>query len=91
VTTFGVLARLHGRGAALRFGLVVTVAAMLAGWTVDALGVPARPFLDGAKHPSGTWLAWLSLVLLAALTVASLVRQGPRGALRQILEPIHAH
>ena len=93
VTTFGVLARLHGRRTALAFGGSVTVLAMLAGWIVDGIGVPAAPVLDAhagvATH--GTVLAWICAGVLMALTVASLFRQGPRGALRQILEPIHGH
>lgn len=93
VTTFGVLARLHGRRTAILFGLTVTSLAIVSGWAVDALGVPATPFLDAYSdaEPHYSWLSWLSVIGLAVLTVASLVRQGPRGALRQILRPIHAH
>lgn len=93
VTTFGVLARLHGCRTAALFGVTVTVLAVLAGWTVDALGVRAEDVLEGHApvHTHGSWIAWLSVGGLAILTIASLVRQGPRGALRQILEPIHTH
>lgn len=92
ITTFGVLARLHGRRLALLFGCAVTVLAIVAGWTVDALGVAAVPLLDAsdAAHGHG-WFEWLCVVALAALVVASLFRQGPRGALRQVFEPIHTH
>lgn len=93
VTTFGVLARLHGRRMAFVFGITVTALAVLAGWIVDGLGISAAPVLEA--HASvdhhGAWLGWLSVVGLSLLVVASLVRQGPRGALRQILEPIHQH
>lgn len=93
VTTFGVLARLHGRQTALRFGVSVAALAVLAGWTVDALGILGAPILDAhaAAEAHGSWFAWICVAVLVALTVASLFRQGPRGALRQILEPIHAH
>ncbi|MDD9938312.1 MAG: permease [Myxococcales bacterium] len=91
VTTFGVLARLHGRRTALLFGLAVTALAVVAGWSVDALGISAAPILDahaeGAAH--GSLLGLGCALGLLALAVASLFRQGPRGALRQILEPIH--
>jgi uncharacterized membrane protein YraQ (UPF0718 family) len=93
VTTFGVLARLHGRRTAVRFGIAVTALAVLVGWGIDALGVTAAPVLEA--HPNveahGSWFAWLCVAALAALSGASLFRQGPRGALGQILEPIHMH
>ena len=92
VTTFGVLARLHGRRTALRFGAAVTGLAIACGWAVDALGVSAAPVLEahtGAEAHASVF-AWLCVAGLIALTVASLFRQGPRGALRQILAPIHA-
>ena len=93
VTTFGVLARLHGRRIALLFGVTVTVLAVLAGWIVDLIGIPAAPILEShsALDSHGSWWAYLAVGGLAALVVASLLRQGPRGALRQILEPIHVH
>ncbi|MEM6370251.1 MAG: permease [Myxococcota bacterium] len=93
VTTFAVLARLHGRRMALRFGLAVTILAMLAGWTIDALAVPAIPLLDTRVAPisDGHWIRWLAVAGLAVLSIASLLRQGPRGVIRQIIEPIHAH
>ncbi|TPV92353.1 MAG: hypothetical protein B7733_26160 [Myxococcales bacterium FL481] len=91
VTTFGVLTRLHGRRAAATFGITVTAMAVLAGWSIDALGVAAMPVLDArtSGHSHGSWFAWGCVVALAGLTIASLVRQGPRGALQQIFEPIH--
>lgn len=87
VTTFGVLSALHGRAMALRFGLVVVGLAMAAGWAVDALQVSV-PVLDGAhtSHTEGT-VAWLALLAVTGLTVASLFRQGPRGVLGQIVAP----
>lgn len=93
VTTFGVLARLHGRRTAFAFGVSVTVLAVLAGWAVDGLGISAAPVLDARAESDvgGSWFAGLCAAGLAVLSVVSLVRQGPRGALRQILQPIHAH
>jgi len=93
VTTFGVLARLHGRRTAVRFGVLVTALAILVGWGIDALRVTAAPVLEAHANVEahGSWFSWLCVAGLVALTVRSLFRQGPRGALRQILEPIHAH
>ena len=57
VTTFGVLAKLHGRRVALLFGVAVTVLAVLAGWTIDLVGVQAAPILESHQaleaHGSG--------------------------------------
>ena len=93
VTTFGVLARLHGRRMAFVFGITVTVLAIVAGWTVDLLGVSAAPVLEAHTNVDthGSWLGLISVLGLGLLVVASLVRQGPRGALNQILDPIHVH
>lgn len=91
VTTFGVLSALHGRRMALRFGLAVVVLAIVAGWTVDAVGVsvPANVGAGAGEHWS--LASWASLVGLALLTLASLRRQGPRGLLGQIVAPFQGH
>lgn len=93
ITTFGVLARLHGRRTALLFGISVTGFAILAGWTIDGLGISGVPVLEAyAEHEvHHAWFAWICAGGLGVLTIASLFRQGPRGALSQILQPIHAH
>ena len=93
VTTFGVLARLHGRRVALLFGVSVTALAVIAGWTIDLIGVSAVPVLEGhaAVDAHGSWFSVTAVVVLSVLVVASLVRQGPRGAIQQILDPIHVH
>jgi len=93
VTTFGVLARLHGRRVAVMFGVSVTALAVAAGWMIDVIGVSATPILEG--HASidshGSLLSIVAVVALILLVVASLFRQGPRGAIKQILDPIHVH
>ena len=93
VTTFGVLARLHGRRVALLFGVSVTALAVIAGWTIGLIGVSAVPVLEGhaAVDAHGSWFSVTAVVVLSVLVVASLVRQGPRGAIQQILDPIHVH
>jgi len=93
VTTFGVLTRLHSRRIAILFGLAVSMLAIIAGWGVDVLGVEAAPVLDAHAYVDnhGSWINWVCVYVLSLLVVASLFRQGPRGALRQIMEPIHTH
>jgi len=93
LTTFGVFARLHGARAALGFGLAVSALAIAAGWAVDTIGLSSAPALERHLDEGlqGTWFAWVCAAALASLSLASLYRQGPRGAMRQILEPIHTH
>lgn len=91
VTTFAVLAKLHGRRTAILFGVAVSVLAMIAGWAVDAIDISAAPVLEAHAYAEdhASWIRWASLGGLIALSVASLFRQGTRGVLRQILRPIH--
>ncbi len=92
LTTFGVLARLHGRFKAILFGVSVVGFAVLAGWAVDLMGIAAKPILQAHGHSfHGPWLAWFCLICLMTLGLSSLFRQGPRGIVGQILEPIHTH
>ena len=93
ITTFGVLAALHGRGVALRFGVSLTVAAMAIGWGVDLFGiaVPEMPH-PGEVHSHGlAGVGVTSALVLLVLASASLWRQGARGVVNQVLNPIHAH
>ena len=87
-TTFGVLAKLHGRATAVRWVAGVVALSIAVGWAVDALPVALPSIGHGGAH--GPW-AWSALAVVALLGLASLLRQGPRGTLGQILEPIHAH
>lgn len=93
VTTFGVLARLHGRRIAIMFGAIVAGLSILIGWIVDAAGVVPETVLEthGGLEPHVDVLSVVCLALLLLLLVASLFRQGPRGVLHQILDPIHDH
>ncbi|MEN0067439.1 MAG: permease [Myxococcota bacterium] len=93
VTTFGILASLHGRQLAFRFGITLTIAAIVVGWTTDAIGisVPALTTLDAPHGHRWGVLGAVSAVGLAALTFGSLWRQGVRGMVRQLTNPIHVH
>ena len=88
VTTFGILSKLHGRRVAILFG------AMMAGLTIG-LGLAinlALPELSGiavhaaAVHEPGL-LQVLSLAGLTLVLALSVLRQGPRGFVGQILTP----
>ncbi len=88
ITTFGILGKLHGKATALRFGLTVGGGAVLVGWLVDAAGVSVPGALaDGHEHDPST-LAIAATAAFLSLLVASLFRQGPRGMLLQVVDPM---
>jgi uncharacterized protein len=88
ITTFGVLARLHGRKIAFAF------AAAIAGLAIG-LGIALNLFMgeiDGLSlHESASeepeLLPMLSLAVLAVVFALSIVRQGPRHFVGQVLSP----
>ena len=85
VTTFGVLSSLHGRRAALAFTAAMTFACIALGLAVNALLPDSgdAAFKFSADH-SASALQWFSAFALAALFLASLLRQGPRGFVGQL-------
>ena len=89
LTTFGVLSQLHSRGTAIRFGLAVVGLSVLLGWGLDAVGISTPQALSHAHHHGVRPLAWACVAGIGALATASLWRQGPRGALQQIVHPVH--
>jgi hypothetical protein len=93
VTTFGVLTALHGRAFALRFGVVLTLTAIFVGWGVDLVGlnVPAMGHPGAAHEHAPTVFSMVAAVALVGISGASLWRQGARGMVDQILDPIHTH
>ncbi|HYO59518.1 permease [Archangium sp.] len=85
VTTFAVMARLHGRKVTVTFGAVVAVTSICLGFALNAL-IPAQTGLAHQPHAEHEGpLEWAGLVLLGALFLASLLRQGPRAFLTQLL------
>jgi uncharacterized membrane protein YraQ (UPF0718 family) len=88
VTTFGILGKLHGKRTATIFGGAVATCAIFAGLLVDYLAIDAVLDLHVDEHHSSQLLGWLSLLGILALFVGSLLRQGPRGAMSQITDPI---
>jgi hypothetical protein len=85
ITTFAVLAKLHGRKVTLAFGGVVALTSIALGLALNAL-IPAQTGLAHQPHAEHEGLLeWAGLVLLGALFLASLLRQGPRAFLAQLL------
>jgi len=88
VTTFGILSQLHGRRIALLFGALMAALTVGLGLAInlvlpDLTGIAVH---DAARHDPGL----LQVVCLAALTLVlalSVLRQGPRGFVGQILTP----
>jgi uncharacterized membrane protein YraQ (UPF0718 family) len=93
VTTFGVLASLHGRALAVRFGLTLTLLAAMVGWSVDLFGleVPEVGHPGDAHRHGGAAHELVAFVGVLVVAGASVWRQGARGAVDQVLRPLHNH
>ena len=88
VTTFGVLSSLHGRKVAALFGGTIAVLSIGLGLTINAvLGDAMGMALGQAVHESGTTLEVICLGVLALVFAASIIRQGPRIFVDQVLSP----
>ncbi|MGA1608873.1 MAG: permease [Planctomycetota bacterium] len=90
VTTFGVLSRLHDRRTAVAFATLMFLGASAAGLATDALLAPPASEVAGDSsvhvHNHGTLLQWACTLVLAAVVAASLLRQGIRRYLGQLLD-----
>tara|TARA_Y100001978_G_C23697835_1_gene438717 strand:- start:2207 stop:4045 length:1839 start_codon:yes stop_codon:yes gene_type:complete len=85
LTTFGVLARLHGRRLAMVFATAIMVLSILLGWGVNVVSpVVEAPVLNLGFALQ--WRSWEGLCFLAlcALFLASFVRMGPRAFVSEI-------
>lgn len=92
LTTFGVLARLHGRRGAALFGIGVLGLAVGVGLLVNlALPAPLVPPLHQAAASHASPLQVVCLAALGLLLLGALFRQGPRGIIRQITDAVHVH
>ncbi|MBL6975829.1 MAG: permease [Deltaproteobacteria bacterium] len=86
VTTFGILSRMHGRKVSVLFALGVAGLATVFGYGVNLVlpaGIVMPDFIETHEHAS--WLEQTSLAVMAVLTLVSLVRQGSRGFVSQII------
>jgi hypothetical protein len=86
ITTFGVLSKIHGKRAALLFGAAILGLSIGLGLLTNLVIGEVRGTPSGEGHAHG-WLHIGSLVVLTAVFAASVLRQGPRGFVGQVLDP----
>ncbi|MCZ6597386.1 MAG: permease [Planctomycetota bacterium] len=91
ITTFGVLSRLHGKRIAFLFaGLAVAVAVLL-GYAVNlALPASASASVPALHEHEPSLFQKIALLALGLVFLVSLIRQGARGFIGQVIAP-HAH
>ncbi len=88
ITTFGVLAQLHGRRVALAFGAVIATSAIGLGMLINVfIGGTTGLSLHEASHEEPSLLAMGSLAVLSVAFALSVLRQGPRGFIGQVINP----
>jgi len=88
ITTYGVLSRLHGRRTALLFAAGVAVCTIALGYAVDALLPHASATMPPILHEHGaSWIERASAAVLAVVFGWSLLRQGTRGFVGQVISP----
>jgi uncharacterized membrane protein YraQ (UPF0718 family) len=87
VTTFGVLARLHGGRTALAFAIAMWCGAVGLGYAANALvGVPAVPALTDSGHDHHSPYGLALLGALGVVFLFSLLRQGVRPFLERLFQ-----
>lgn len=88
VTTFGILSRLHGRRIALAFGGAILALSVGLGFAVNGILPETTGIsLHDAAERQPTALGIASLAALTVVFILSILRQGPRGFLGQIISP----
>ncbi|MEO6594797.1 MAG: permease [Planctomycetota bacterium] len=86
VTTFGVLAKLHGARTAAVFAASMWVGAVGLGYLVNwFMPAPAIPALADGAHVHSSW-AWVALAGLGVVFLFALLRQGVRPFLERLFE-----
>lgn len=94
VTTFGILSELHGRRAALYFGVVMFGSAVATGLAVNAfMGDFTLAVVASEAHDHGGLFYMIAAALLGILFLRSLLKVGVRGYFETIfsLGASHAH
>ncbi|HSW14533.1 MAG TPA: permease [Solimonas sp.] len=86
IATFGVLAKLHDRRHALAFAVVTAAGAVTIGVVVNLFLPSLQIAIPDAHAHAGSLIQQLSLLLLALLYAASLLRRGGRGWMADIVE-----
>lgn len=88
VTTFGLLSRLHSRATALAFAAVTALAATALGWGANlVLGTGANRLPEHLHEHGASLLELVCAVVLLALVVVSVLRQGTRRFVGQVTSP----
>ncbi|MFN0059298.1 MAG: permease [Planctomycetota bacterium] len=83
ITTFGVLARLHGKRTAMVFAILMAATSIACGWLANwVLPVTAAREIE---HIHASPMQMICLVLVVLIFARSLLRQGTRGFIAQIL------
>lgn len=85
-TTYGILSQLHSKKIAVGFMLTMLIVTVVLGIGVNQF-VPHIDVPSWHPHEHGTWhlLQWGSLAILTATLLVSLLRNGPRKLLENIL------
>jgi len=92
IATFGLLSRLYGRRYATVSAVGVVLFAASLGYLYElSPGHMRDVLLHERAHESHGFFAWLGLAGLGALTMASLLRQGVRGFVGQVMRFSHHH
>lgn len=86
VATFGVLAKIHDRRHALAFAAITAAGAVAIGLAVNLLVPSMQATIPSLHDHGGSLLQQASLVLLALLYGASLLRRGGRGWMADLFE-----
>lgn len=84
------LSRLHSRSTAWSVVAVVGVAAALCGWMAHATGILSGDYTPSVPSVSSVW-HWIAVLVLAVMVVRSVLQQGPRGFMDQLLAPDAHH
>jgi len=93
VTTFGILSSLHGRKQALLFGLTMALSSIVLGITVNQFMGGSYGFFTAPDfHEHGLHMyQWVALVLLGLTFMLSVLRQGPRKFVSQVVPDMDGH
>lgn len=96
VTTFGVLAELHGRRTAVTFGAVTLLLTLVMAYATNFLLTDFTPAAATHEHAHWTWYQIAALPMLAGLYLYSLIRRGARTFFAGLVAEInighsHAH
>ena len=89
LTTFGILSKLHSKKFAMTFGFLVTLLAVVFGLLINYFQIKGVEGLHGSPMGESLVLKYICLGIIGILFILSLLRQGPRGVINQILAPIH--